>query len=1095
MRIIIEQSGTWNELDLSQSASISLSTFWDNLANPNAITDTLSFSVQCPLTVNNKHILSNCHRLDSSSKLPPDLPCKVLDNRNVHILSGTLKFSQITKTHFEFTISGIYSTVLGRFANSSYSDDKDYKLHDWLKEHEVFLTKDIVNKSFHLNDPPDFSSSVDPTDYNGINLTTRFPSLADNVDELFATTLIGFAPTCKSTLPDFENGKWLTRPLSRFNFDFCSGYDDGTTTYQVMNVLAQQRLTYGYPRSYSFIDDVVDGIVPSISSETTIWHDNIEYLNNLSTIDSTSYLINKWNTRTKSPKSDNLDSSPELELTEPQQMEYRSYYQQPYVFVKQLLQSLSVPNPDSPNGDFKRITGYDIDISEVTDDLQGLTYFTELAYAKEPTKSGTSETISATLTNTANPSWSTTVPYNWTRVTQERNESKDLQYSFGHYDSGLAYDKSTGIPTTRNVAIFPSISVPDGEFVEFSVEGNIMLRTSTTARPSPFWWLPCNYICLDAYLTSSGNQQTQERKRIALLPVVWMNDGEAYKSYPNVTIEQRTGTTIETLDIDENRHFRKAIIEQELRSLGYEIVECPVFIQTSTVAFSIPFNFTYRYNPLLCKRKGGSNSVELHVETFLYNSAIPIAFPYTHEGNKVMTVFTHSLTFDTLDCNAKAQRFQCNRSGKRLALADILPNPFDMIMKVSRLFNWSWLVDDSAMKVTVTNKSRYLQTFSTTDITSQVDRSTITIQRHQDNDFSQVFKSIKELEDINLTDYASYISNAKNPVTLEYSNAGAILERRMLRIGTPTVRGVNDGALTYKSDHPKPINDTSSGNFYWRRKRYSTESNSYNAVAKDYSYGRATGTSTTNEFTIFGNEEETGSSVEQVICPIVTDDYEIEYDNDTYCWHGDVGLRRNTDFLDDLTYANNKDAVLTNNGTSFKCGLAGFDTITWCNDHRGTSMLNDHLMSPYLPYHMEEDNDLYGNYVSLVDMTDNGLTLEAMPTFTIVNSNISMLSFSHSLPMLNTFEDYTGVRTMDEWSGLDDYMDMAYSDENVVTCKALVSTELYRKLMMKDGNLPYVTIGDTAYYLLKITDYYPENQTSTNCTLTLKRLTKVPFLV
>ena len=65
---------------------------------------------------------------------------------------------------------------------------------------------------------------------------------------------------------------------------------------------------------------------------------------------------------------------------------------------------------------------------------------------------------------------------------------------------------------------------------------------------------------------------------------------------------------------------------------------------------------------------------------------------------------------------------------------------------------------------------------------------------------------------------------------------------------------------------------------------------------------------------------------------------------------------------------------------------------------------------------------------------------------------------------------------------------MFYTPEDKIECKALLSIDDYRKLKINE-NSKYITIRikDVLFYLVKIESFYPDNQETVNCTLTLIR--------
>lgn len=291
-----KKEGNFEEVVIDQKELIMFNYVHDNLENPTKYIAEHSYSVKLPVCPHNNRFFDHIEQVDSVvidggySPAEPMRYMAILDNGECASTGTALLMSVESGRYYTLSLTGSLSRIFGKLLNAGYdttkaAEDSDYYLMaDWLKMSktgQMFIDEqpnDINNLLVYASwkiDNPIF-------DFNEIRGTWDLKAAygfttRDNVTETqaFIASLIGFAPTAQGKYKDFDSEKWI---------------ESGTVVY------------IGSPTA------AAPGILPVLCSERNDKGQPIQTV------------------------------EPDGGLIEPQIGEYRSYYQQPYIYITALWQ-------------------------------------------------------------------------------------------------------------------------------------------------------------------------------------------------------------------------------------------------------------------------------------------------------------------------------------------------------------------------------------------------------------------------------------------------------------------------------------------------------------------------------------------------------------------------------------------------------------------------------------------------------------------------------------------------------------------------------------------------------------------------------------
>ena len=525
MRVYVKIDG-WKEL--IGDIDMKLNFAWDNLSNPTQLISDTSYSIKVPVCPTNNKIFKEIRLLDSNLKSIPYLdpiPTKITNDLGTVLSDGTSVLNSIDKSNYNLSFTGTLSKIFKGLKNARWGKE----LTDWLKYrlystnnlvlYDNVLTKDIVACSWNLSNPPDFSLDINLRNYNGLDISKdpyRF-----TLNNAWISTFLGFTNIAQGRYEDFESDKWLTTPLYNWSPDYHTGE------------LANNENRY-YSDAYLILPVHKDGevnIYAKPESETG------KVKSAAFTISESLNVYNKWEQTGGAHENMTLNFEPDFGegLTENQMNEYRSYYQQPYLYIDSLFRMLMTKGPDKDKTDFEEITdGYslffDDDIFlDKNGNKQKWVFTLPPAWEKERKQGhlgNNPETgdIPSTVINRGR--FNGTYQHNSALTTI-------IDVPCLYKDWGFCYNGS--LKTLYNwddglQIVSQEINITRGEIVEYKVSGNINLtmnlpssatfggKTVINSRPM---WLPNNGICFE--LKIPGNYMG---KRYCIIPNIYYQKQE-----------------------------------------------------------------------------------------------------------------------------------------------------------------------------------------------------------------------------------------------------------------------------------------------------------------------------------------------------------------------------------------------------------------------------------------------------------------------------------------------------------------------------------------------------------------------------------------
>ena len=1112
MRVYIRTNNSWKEITIDKKDNIALTTTIDDMENPLDMVATVSYSIKAVRNRNNEMLFSNFSKIDAFNVPERSYDCMLMNNNNEILHRGELLFQSVDKYSYNFTFTGNYSLFFGRLSKCGYGAkfEDDFRFTDWLTMDEkaskrnIYLTKDIVYKSFTLINPRDFGEAWNAyktgelqTNYGSVDGKTINVSgtlLANNKQELFATTLIGFAPTNKEHYDDFETSKWITRPLCRWNYDILE-YNIGDELMSFSNIKCTDD-TFAYSDTYRAIDNTIDsqyGWYPHVGDNKALTIPRIydiprsTDLVNLFDEHEQYSGFNKWDGSSQYVNSGSYDGEI-YELREQQQTEYRSYYQMPYLYVGQLLRSLNTAIDNEHESDIKRITGYDLEI-----DNNVIGYLDNLVMTLPRMYNNVTETTSKENTPTikladefAYANHLTSVDWNVVNATNDNLQTNYSNIGLEMTGSAITLD-SEGQPATRFKFETAVVNVDDGQTISFDLAWGISVkpenRSTYPYNPLTTWvWNPAQYILTDTWVEdANGVKQCQDKHKVAFLPKMYVLDAEGnYVDAMNYSEEYSS-----------DKRYRANYAREYVENMGYNIIELPIYQSSTgrwpeTVTISdgnIESNrLKYVYNPIICKRVGGSNNVKFCGEVYLFNIYSPvIAYNTTGRVPQTSPIPIYVELKFLPGSFVHMERKECGRSGQILNMERLTSgiSVYEILMKITKMFNLIWVFDELNGKVHLTLKNRYVnERLNIVTEIRDVDVNSIVKKFNDRITFSYEMSNIDEIKERGYDDYGNLkkhgATNALRDVEIPNS---AIVSDRMLKAGFITDKGLNDGMIDYKIVRPTIINSDSYGNFYYRNTFNGYETCCLNPVCGH------------------------GMIINRNVYPILTDDYETELNNDMYCWHSSICTK-----IDEIP-SDRKYAVRTRLDyymriSNVAVGYGGDDVIKYPYwRFGGINDTTNHKIEPagakegFPKHYYGTDLSLYGNYTTMYGEQCVGpdkLWLNAFPSFTVINkSNGFVLYYDKPTNKFNNYEDWNNLQTLQQVNGLEEYVNDVYgNDYEVIECNAVIDEPTYIRIRndwnAKSFRLHYM---DVDYMLLSISSIkLDETVKGVNCKLRMKRI-------
>lgn len=808
----INESGNYQLMTMDSKEDISLNFSHDNLENPLNYCSEYSYNLKVPICPDNNRLFTNFLRLDSLVISGGYDPTKkmdyiILDNSGSLISTGTAYVKDISNGYYNLALTGSLSRIFNKLLNSGWNtenQDLDYFLMtDWFKKRKK-------------------RSQLLPTQatfYDGVNVISK--------DVVYASWMIAY--------PVFS----LIEAMRSYNLHNTYGVETGETLNFIASIIGfaptAQGLLPGFENDRWIEIGTIDGgtaqsfaSLPVLCSERDA---NNEAINPIDVGDG---------------------------LIEAQMGEYRSYYQQPFIYIDKLWQLYQLQ--------FSDITGgYSLVLdsrwfSESNTQLQSLVYMLPRLWDENNSEVLANQTladggVTKTLPTQSGQTWQTET----------------------FLITGISSQVSTAWSDVTNTI---------GRLLTYDFEVNLKIETNQTAQYGGITYNRYhsiyNFIKLNVSVSDQDNLYNGypaimgiTRYLIALIPddgkysmddimaddlsksmIVGMMD-QGYK----LTTATYTPTASGDIDVITFKGSISVINTRSYMDADIDSVTTRLRASVSYVSNNTPW-MTYL----------GSSP-----RFFYGNSGLPTAY----------TKLVLSLS------NITATTTYAKRTEKILSLENLFRDekPFSILLKYSKMTHLVWQLDDNAKTVTVKTSKDYFHDLISaggsgiTDITDAVDVSkgiVITPLSWTDNKVQFNFAAcdldyIKEYEERYGNSYGGktlITANKINSTTKKLLcnndndtiNPSALLSETIYPVGQ--ILSQARASYGYVENEPMPLN-VSDGNsadhhgcFYYRR-----TNGSWNTRASEG-----------------WRFDATGAYV------YITDDLDAENNLQEFAWHGTIAL-------------------------------------------------------------------------------------------------------------------------------------------------------------------------------------------------------------
>lgn len=741
----------WQEVVTDANDEVRFNFTFDNLENPTNYVSESAYSLKLPRCPENNKCFGQFGRLDSMIVAGGYDPTRkmqymVLDSAGLLISTGDAVLSEINSQYYVLSLTGSQAHLFSKLVNAGWdtakaSDDSTYTLMtDWLKmvktgpmfldEQTNTMSRALVYASWRIDNPLFSFSEI----RGAASLLSEYGLASDaNLTETlaFIASLVGFAPTAQGRYKGFESDKWLE--VGAFYIGDLAGY--GPVYWRAPSGVA------GYGNA---------AYLPVLCNERDF---NNEPTHAIEIKDGT---------------------------IEPQMAEYRSYYQQPFIYMSALWQMVAY--------DFAAITGgYTLQLDSRwfnADNEKGLVYMLPQLFDENDLQIGEASPVNGTHLNTMGSSGSPShVP--------------------AHVLSDYTYEYTLSNVITLNIT----------ERGVFS--GNIALSFGlgvSTHTENALCFTTCNAILCTVKFCSHNDEKFNKYFIICPLPDDGSIKKEDYYNDTYLNLYQYVGLGYEVLwptytpfHGDDDWTF--------LTDITNEI--CTVYKSglADPKEISIEYGFVNDYNVF----------IDLH-----------------DADNLIYTIYPPKLKIEIDGSVAKYREY---RSGSRVSLERLFQNlnPFDVLLQYTKSRHLVWLVDDNSKTVTVERAQDYFadcESAGVPDISAQVDTGGgVKVQPLSWNERKVVF-NFDDTEADYIGDYAekygqTYGSqtivtqsqlNNETKKLLGSSTHDTIKTSAMLSQTILSRTSLESSKQDWFETHPMPLNVSDGesanvyGNFYYRHR-------------------------------------------------------------------------------------------------------------------------------------------------------------------------------------------------------------------------------------------------------------------------------------
>lgn len=613
--LILTDSGKWEDLTIGKESSVILNYYYDSLENPTSYISEHSYTFELPRDANNSKIFSQFDNLDSIITTGTFSPYRkhnfiLLDDTNDCITTGLIALESITKQSFKVSLQGSLGLIFYKLLNSGYdttnTDSSYYLMTDYLKKY-CFGGQWVDRR-------------------NIVNREAVYNSFYYSPDQI-----------------DFS--------LSELKTNLITATIQAPSQAYGLNLKFRSSLIGFAPTNQGFYKD--------FDSKSWYVPDNSTLLRYITKLPIGDY---------DSTSSNNMEIDDGL--TERQLAEYRSYYQQPYVYVNKLFQMYQESCYD--------ITGYNMILDNRwfndSDTLLGRTIYMlpQLFNDNEDREN---------------------------EVVQEgENITSEIQLDDEHPSSDTDLASYWNNVRTTSQIFSTSYGTLGGKEREYKF--NIALKIRTSAEQfSTMWSMASSNGRLPIVLTykvMNGSNVLYEKRRI-IIPLSAIKENGVYIQEPDdldlSDIYQWAGS-------EDITFTRPDTIDPRTTN------EYTIYSETQTIKISNSDNNT-TWNPTVECRWGFIGSDVLINDNNLVSplcSRFAGAWGWYWSGNSDCHWF-----MDCVFTELKVSDFDNRRSGGILSFERLFKDdiPFNILLKYTKLNNLVWVVDDQDKTITIKRRQDY----------------------------------------------------------------------------------------------------------------------------------------------------------------------------------------------------------------------------------------------------------------------------------------------------------------------------------------------------------------------------------------------------
>lgn len=589
---------------------------FDNLENPTQYVSERAVRLRLPICPENNTFFGQFLRLDSVIMPGGYSPTEkmqyvAMDGGDV-VSMGTAVIDTIDRQYYNLSLVGSQATLFRKLMNAGYdtakaAEDGDYYLMtDWLTFQKMgqMLIEEQTNLLNRFQVLASWMVDNPILDFSALRSTADLRSAYgitdDNITETmaFIASLVGFAPTAQGRYKDFESDMWL---------------ETGKVEYIGQMVAAAA------------------GFLPVLCSERDGKGEAVETI------------------------------SVEDGLVEPQIGEYRSYYQQPYIYLGMLWQFFAY--------EMSKICGYTLSLdSRWFEDVGMTAYMLPKTFGSDNVKQ---ENVPVTFPS-GGISNTHVMPNGYVRTTNDP--------PFSYTISGLSL-KATATSGSFHVKTGKKVSVD--VLLDLRVD-NFAFSQDSRDDNSTYYWSGYNPYEFRVSIINRSGVAVSER-RFLVFPVSSNNvmtfSGMQENTHINDAIMgavyvQSSRSRFEILTPKYDAWSKADPIDPRLR------IQAKISsVITEEGDYRIRCSIGYSNNNLPFVLKGGSSDV------FFY-SASP--------GSSQITIERYNITAD-------GSAFENNRSDSVITLEKLFgdKSPFEVLLEYSKTRHLMWVVDDATKVVTV----------------------------------------------------------------------------------------------------------------------------------------------------------------------------------------------------------------------------------------------------------------------------------------------------------------------------------------------------------------------------------------------------------